>query len=74
MRLQCVYYGSHTCVVITLLTQEALDRIYVAGDTGLSRIVLLAAVFSNVVSVNKDSGYERRWDEVLSVRLGDQKP
>lgn len=46
MRLQCVYYGSHTCVVITLLTQEALDRIYVAGDTGLSRIVLLAAVFS----------------------------
>lgn len=46
MRLQCVYYGSHTCVVITLLTQEALDRIYVAGDTGLSRILLLAAVFS----------------------------
>lgn len=46
MRLQCVYYGSHTCVVITLLTQEALDRIYVTGDTGLSRIVLLAAVFS----------------------------
>ena len=32
--------------MITLLRQEALDRIYVAGDTGLAKIVLLAAVFS----------------------------
>ena len=49
------HYGSHTSVVITLLTREALDKIWVAVDTGLSRSVLSAAVFSYAVSVNKDS-------------------
>lgn len=42
--MQC--HGSHTCVVITLLTRGALDRMYVAVDTGLSRRVLSIAVFT----------------------------
>lgn len=44
---------------MTLLTRKALGRIYVAVDTGLSRSVLLAAVFNGGVSVNKDSGVRK---------------